>query len=613
MDKKVKTKPKYNLLQNSAYMISLSWKMRKSVMFLTLAASIMAVGLNLIGLYVTPTILGAIESGVPTGKLLVIILSFVGGLMLMNALNAYLHSNTSFGRIDIRCRITSIIHEKFMMMSYPHTENQDIQKSLNKATGAVSNNGSATESIWSCLSGVLTNLIGFVVYILLFMSVDPIMILVILATSIPGFFINKYIYGWAYRHREEEAEYSRRLDYVGNKSFDYTLAKDVRIFGMRGWLKDVFDSAFRSFRAFILRREKVYIWANIIDTVLTFLRNGFAYFYLINLILNNGLSASEFLLLFSAVGGFTSWVGGILSGFSDLHTKSLDISNLREFIEYPELFKFEDGEPLSPDSTKAYEIELRNVSFRYPEADSNTLDNINLKLKAGEKLAVVGLNGAGKTTLVKLICGFYDPTEGEVLLNGINIKRYNRRDYYKHFSAVFQDFSLLAADATYNIAQSGTNVDMKKVESCADKAGLLTKINSMPNKFKTNLGRDVYEDGIELSGGETQRLMLARALYKDAPVIILDEPTAALDPIAESELYNKYNDLTGGRSSVYISHRLASTRFCDRIILIDKNIIAEEGTHESLIQQGGKYAELFEIQSRYYRDGGMENNEEEKI
>jgi len=608
-----KTKSKYNLLQNSAFMISLAWKVRKSVLLLTLAASIIAVVMNLINLYITPTILGAIESGVPTSQLLLTVLSFVGGLMLINALNSYLNTNTSFGRIDVRCRVTSMLHEKFMTMSYPQMDSQEIWKALNKSFTAVNNNSSATEAIWGNLSSLLTNLIGFVIYILLFMSVDPIMIAVILATSIPGFFINKYIYGWAYRHREEESEYSRRLDYVGKKSYDYTLAKDIRIFGMRGWLKDVYDSAFRSLRAFVLRREKVYIWANIIDTVLTFLRNGFAYFYLINLILNNGLSASEFLLLFSAVGGFTSWVGGILSGLSDLQTKSLDISTLREFIEYPELFLFEEGESLTPDSTKAYEIELRNVSFRYPESESNTLDNINLKIKAGEKLAVVGLNGAGKTTLVKLICGFYDPTEGEVLLNGINIKRYNRRDYYKHFSAVFQNFSLLAADAAYNIAQAGTNVDMEKVEICADKAGLLTKINSLPNKFKTNLGRDVYEDGIELSGGETQRLMLARALYKDAPVIILDEPTAALDPIAESELYNKYNDLTDGRSSVYISHRLASTRFCDRIILIDKNKIAEEGTHESLIKQGGKYAELFEIQSRYYRDGGMENNEEEKI
>jgi ATP-binding cassette subfamily B protein len=206
-----------------------------------------------------------------------------------------------------------------------------------------------------------------------------------------------------------------------------------------------------------------------------------------------------------------------------------------------------------------------------------------------------------------LICGFYDPTEGEVLLNGQNIQKYNRRDYYRHFSAVFQDFSLLTATIAENIAQDFEKVDMEKARGCAVKAGIAEKIDKLPNGYDTHLGRYVYEDAIELSGGETQRLMLARALYKDAPIIVLDEPTAALDPIAESDMYNKYNEFTGGRTAVYISHRLASTRFCDRIILIDGNRIAEEGTHATLMAAGGKYAGLFEIQSRYYREGVEEN------
>ena len=221
----------------------------------------------------------------------------------------------------------------------------------------------------------------------------------------------------------------------------------------------------------------------------------------------------------------------------------------------------------------------------------------------------MGLNGAGKTTLIKLMCGFYDPTEGRVLLNGIDIRTYNRADYYSMFSAVFQNFSLLAATIAVNIAQNDREINMDRVKACADKAGLLNKIEILPDGFNTYLNREVYDNAIMLSGGETQRLMLARALYKDAPFVILDEPTAALDPIAESEMYQKYNEMTKGKSSVYISHRLASTRFCDRIIYIENSVIREEGTHEELIRRGGRYAELFAVQSQYYQEGDKHHEE----
>lgn len=222
---------------------------------------------------------------------------------------------------------------------------------------------------------------------------------------------------------------------------------------------------------------------------------------------------------------------------------------------------------------------------------------------------MVGLNGAGKTTLVKLICGLYDPTEGQVLLNGVDIRSYNRMDYYRLFSAVFQQFSILEAPLQENVAQTHDGLNLELVRECVQKAGLTQKVESLPKGYQTPVGRNVYEDGVELSGGETQRLMLARALYKNAPVIILDEPTAALDPIAENDIYMKYNRMTAGRTSVYISHRLASTQFCDRIILLEDGNIAEEGTHLSLMAQNGKYAQLFRIQSKYYREGSGKNDE----
>ena len=285
-----------------------------------------------------------------------------------------------------------------------------------------------------------------------------------------------------------------------------------------------------------------------------------------------------------------------------MHIQSLDISIIREFIEYHEPFSLDDGREISPDPMGKYEIALENVSFKYPGSEKYILKNVNLTLHAGEKLAVVGLNGAGKTTIVKLLCGFYDPTEGRVTLNGTDIRELRRRDYYKMFSAVFQSFSLLASTVAANVAQSEDDIDMQRVRDCAAMAGLTEKIESLPQGYDTLMNRDVYEDAIMLSGGETQRLMLARALYKNSPIIMLDEPTAALDPIAEAELYEKYGDMTSGKSSVYISHRLASTRFCDRILFIEDGGIAEQGTHDELLAKGGRYAELFEVQSRYYKE-----------
>jgi ATP-binding cassette subfamily B protein len=605
------SKPKYNLWQNSAYMISLAWIRNKSVIWLCLILAVLAVASNVLGLLIAPTILGAVENTAPLGQLVAIILLFAAGLMLVNTANSYVSTNAGFGRIAVRVLIISLINDKISKTSYPNTENQDIRKKLDKANMAASDNGQATEAIWSTLTNLLQNIAGFIIYLILLSSLDLWIIALVLATTITGFFIDKYINGWGYRHRDEEAEYSRRMNYISEKAGDYTLAKDIRIFGMRGWLTDMYDKTLRLYQAFTARGEKVYIRANVVDIILSFVRNGVAYIYLIGLILSDGLSAPQFLLYFSAVGGFTAWVSGIFSGFATLHTQSLDLSAVREFLEYPEPFKFEDGEPIEPDMKKPYQIELKNVSFRYPGADTDTLKTINLVIKAGEKLAVVGLNGAGKTTLVKLVCGFYDPTEGEILMNGENIKKYNRRDYYRHFSAVFQQFSLFATTIAENIMQTDNpdEIDIEKMRHCAEKSGLAKKIENLPQKYETHFRKEVYEDGTEFSGGETQRLMLARALYKNAPVIILDEPTAALDPIAESDMYNKYNDFADGRTSVYISHRLASTRFCDRIIFIDDGLITEEGTHDTLIKQNGKYAELFEIQSHYYREGVFEHEE----
>ena len=600
---KEKAKPKYNMWQNSAYMISLAWREKeKKVLVLALLLALISVVNSLVNLYITPSILSAVENRVPVSELIAIIVVFVGLLMLCAAASSYLGANTLFGRVQVRCAIIGALNRKAATTSYPNVSDEKFQKLCAKASEAACSNNQATEAVWNTLTSLTSNLLGFILYLLLLFSLDGWLLLVIIATTLVGYGITKYVYGYDYRHREEVADYENQMWYIAGQTEDFAAAKDIRLFHMRPWLEELGSKAMNAYMGFHKKANNVSIWGRIADLILAFARNGIAYAYLLHLVLTNGLSASEFLLYFSAVGGFTTWISGILGDLTTLHRQSLDLSTVRECLEYPEPFDFESGEPFNPDRDTPYEIRLENVSFRYPHSEKLTLEKINLTLRPGEKLAVVGLNGAGKTTLVKLICGFYDPTEGRVLLNGRDIKEYNRRDYYKLFSAVFQDFSLLAGTIATNIAQSEDGIDMDKVKACASQAGLLDKITSLPDGFDTYLNRTVYENAVLLSGGETQRLMLARALYKDAPIVILDEPTAALDPIAEAHMYEKYGEMTMGKSSIYISHRLASTRFCDRIILIENNRVTEEGTHDALIALGGRYAELFEVQSQYYRE-----------
>lgn len=604
-----KQKPAHSLGQNITYMISLAWRQRCSVIGLTLIMAAAAILLNLTQLFIVPSILGAVEVKVSVAELSVIILFFTGALIFLSAVQAYLASCSQFGRIEVRLTIGAMIQNKALTMSYPDIEDPNVRKKMDKASMLVISNSAATEAIWMTLMNLLKNSVEFIVFLSLLAALNPFMLLAVLVTAIVSFLVSNYLNGWGYRHRDEESEYSRHMNYLSESSRDYTLAKDIRIFGMGSWIEDVYDSMLRLYRSFIARGERVYIWGNIIDVLLSFMRNGIVYLFLIGAVIKGEMSAAQFVLYFNTVNVFTSGIGKIMTGLAVLRKQSLDISAVREFLDYPETFKMEEGIPIIPDLHIPYQIELRDVSFRYPGAEKDTLTHINLMIRPGEKLAIVGLNGAGKTTLVKLICGFLDPTDGKVLLNNTDIRTYNRRDYYRLFSAVFQDFSVLDVTIAENIAQTDENINTDMMKRCIGQAGLSEKIDSLPDGVNTHLGK-VFEDGINLSGGELQRLMLARALYKNAPIIVLDEPTSALDPIAESEIYNKYSELTDGRMAIYISHRLASTRFCDRIILIAEGSIDEEGTHDELIARKGHYADLFEIQGRYYRKGGADYEKE---
>lgn len=594
-------RPKYHLLQNIGYMIQAAWEIRKSVLSLMVVTTVLTVANSTAELLVVPIILSKVETAVSLSELLVTILVFTVILLVLSSTKTYAETNMIFGQLEVQRGMLWRVCYKSGTMSYPNVEDTVIGEKRDKATEATMTHAKA---FWGNLRSLLINILGFIVYLFMVSSLESLLLVVIIATTIIGYFVNIYFNEWYFRHREEQARYTRQMGYSNRVAAEMNWAKDIRLFGMQEWLNDIYNRTLSVFDAFIMRGQTVCLLANIVDAVMTVLRNGIAYAYLITLTIRGELSASEFLLYFSAFTGFTAWITGILKSVTELRKNSNELSTLREYLEVPEVFLFEDGVPLKVSDLETCKIELKDVSFRYPNAEKDTLSHINLTIHPGERLAIVGLNGTGKTTLVKLICGFYDPTEGTVLLNGQDIRQYNRRDYYALFSAVFQQFQLLPSTLKDNVAQD-VSADVGRVKECLAKAGLLEKIEGLSQGINHHVSKEVYDDGIDFSGGELQRLMLARALYKESKILVLDEPTAALDAIAEHEMYLKYKEMTEGNSSVFISHRLASTRFCDRIILLADDGIAEEGTHDSLLEANGRYAELFRIQSKYYQEGEL--------
>ena len=362
----------------------------------------------------------------------------------------------------------------------------------------------------------------------------------------------------------------------------------------------------RDYQAYLLMWNKRCslrgFWASALAGVMTFVQNGVVYFVLIGMLLDGKISVGDFVFFFGLAGSIAGYLQGVITDIAKLGVRADKIAYYRDFFGYENHFNHGEGCTLPKGAVK---IELKDVWYKYEGAEDYTLKGVNLTIGAGESLALVGINGAGKTTLVKLICGMYVPTKGEILVNGRPIADYNIEEYYLMISAVFQEIRAVA----FTIFEFVASSDMERKNAREDAvaamkaAGIWEKIESLPNGMDTHLQKGVYEDGVDLSGGELQKLVLARAIYKDGSILILDEPTAALDPIAENNLYLRYRELTKGKTSVYISHRFASTRFCDRIVLLGDGVVQESGSHDELMEQNGQYAYMFGVQSKYYKEG----------
>lgn len=392
--------------------------------------------------------------------------------------------------------------------------------------------------------------------------------------------------------------------YLMGSCTDYKNGLDIRVFNMQDYLSkklsELLKQIDRLYLDWGINEGRIYG----VFGFLTQIAAGIAYVFVGVKAIYGLISIGDVLMYTGAILNFITCFKELISLYGRISFVGEYLNKYTEFINKPNL-DYNGSIPIKKRSSNVYEFEFKDVSFKYPNTNILVLDHINFKIKKGEKLAVVGQNGAGKTTVIKLLCRLYNPTSGEILLNGTDIRKYDYEEYMDLFSVVFQDFKLYSLSIEENIAGS-LNIDVHKVMDSLNKIGIKNKVMNLREKTSSRLYKD-NGDGIEVSGGEAQKIAIARALYKDAPFVILDEPTSALDPISEADIYKNFNTLVENKSAIYISHRMSSCKFCNNIIVFKEGKVVEQGSHEELLNLNGEYAKLFNSQAKYYIDKYIEH------
>ncbi|MCI9071799.1 MAG: ABC transporter ATP-binding protein [Lachnospiraceae bacterium] len=647
--KEPKRRPKYGMFSCVAYIYRILWRFERGLVFTVIFTIPISLALSALALYTPPAVLQAltqsrspgiaalakqeqftlVEQSLPKKYNLPaqslpekhklsaqpqperftlaaqVILGLLLAQLLLNLVNNVIAARIHSAENRVLAHLGHIWTKYVRERDWYHDYNPEARKAEERAQQGTQNNHGAGVHFPMDFANMLTQALKF----LLFGAVVSLLHPAILLLLALGCALNAYMGKWERRKNWEDRDIRNDLEKKINYTTTYVsqnfhFAKDVRLYNMKPFLRERLVSLFARSAEESRKREYRSVLTAAVSYLVVLIRDGAAYLFLIHEALEGKVDASSFVLYFSAITSLSGVMNNILGMMSRVSEGAMQLSDFREAMEFQDRLNRGPGIPLPPGP---FSIEFKEVSYKYPEGDKQVLDHISFRIEAGEKIALVGLNGAGKTTLVRLMCGLLLPDQGEILLDGHSLYEYNRDEMYSLFGIVPQGFNLLPATLAQNIActMAEEEMDRDRLNACIRQAGLWEKIASLPRGADTPLGRELDREGTELSGGETQKLLLARLLYKNPPCIILDEPTAALDPIAEDRMYRIYNEIAAGATSVFISHRLASTCFCDRIFLLEGAGIAEAGTHGELMAAGGKYRELYELQSRYYREGAQ--------
>lgn len=594
-------KKKYNLLSNIFYVYRGVAKHKPYLIALLFISVVCTAGSKYIWLFLSKYIIEYISNGMEAGQLIrIVAILTVSNIVCMIGQNA-----VNFGKEPAAFYVRPMFmlerNKKHIGMFYENLEIREVLDAVERSKDATRNTNVGIEGIIRFTLEFCSGVFTCITAIVILCRISIYTAIVVIGFGLLSYFsIDRASKREKYLTNDSVAFQKRKLDYFKKISNDFAYGKDIRLYQVADKLSDTQKELQQDIHENVCTARRQWLTSGIFTNTLDLVREGIMYLGLVYFILNKRLGIGDFMLYVGCVHNLADTFQHMMRTFASLRKCSAETNDYRTLNEFCE----EQNEV----NTEHYfsrkcEICFDHVSFKYPGSDKFALSNINITINPQEKLAVVGLNGAGKTTFVKLLLKLYKPTSGTIYLNGTDINTISTESYYALFAPVFQDMECYAFSLAENVSMTTADkTDMTFARECLIKAGLGEKLDTWPKGIDTPMLKILHDDGIILSGGEKQKMALARALYKNAPVVILDEPTAALDAMAESKMYEQFDSLIEGRSAVYISHRLASTRFCDAIALFENGHMEEYGTHRELMQQNGKYAEMFRMQSQYYRE-----------
>lgn len=601
-----------NAMKNSKDMIRIMWRLDRTLVLLTTANALIQALIPFVGIYLSAYVLDGLGAGQEKEELLKVVLAAVGLVFFLMILSSYLKKHMEI-RTDVcahkydmeRGRRTLTMDYELLDSPLVNDIRTRIHNDGNWGAGFYSIIGTADLFVQACFNLVA----AFLVLLPLFADGEvfrtPLTLALVFGfvgiISFSTWFLlkaTKRIFGLL----DENSNEFTYLEYFLYRSWDCKMGKDVRIYKGQGLIENYMREDMRE--SWIKKATASESGRGLVSGGSAGLLQAFAYLFVVVRAVSGALTVGALMKYAAAIYRFSQALatmfraGSSFVAYAGRNQSTMEYLNVKDVL-YRGSLPVEKGF-FCEERDNDYEIEFCNVSFCYPSSRQYALKDFSFKIRTGERLAVVGRNGSGKTTFIKLLCRLYDPTEGEILLNGINIKKYDYEEYKAIFSVVFQDFKLFSFSLGENVGAC-VSYDEEKAVSCLEKAGLGQRLKELEKGVGTYLYKNFDEDGIEISGGEAQKMALARALYKDAPFMILDEPTAALDPVAEYEIYSRFNEIVGEKTVVYISHRLSSCRFCDDIAVFDEGRLVQRGSHEELVaDRDGKYYELWQAQAQYY-------------
>lgn len=653
---------KYGVISNIKYVMSAIWQYKRILVLYMIIGSITQPCMQYIWGFFTKFVIDIVQKQQATGDtsltaLFRLVIMIVITDIVLRVVNTFTFNRNFPGYIETRFKLIHKRIDKALSMNYETLEQPHILDMAMKASQATGGNNNGVEGLMHDIDNLSRVIVTMIVSFTMITVLDWRLILALVFICIVNFvsfrravlFDKKNVW-------DEMPPYWRQQNYMERCTQDFDFAKDIRLFNMKEWLHDKQHASFSVWLKLFIKGRHVWWQHSNVCTITGIIQGAFMYFVLIKAVLapTDPLTIGNFTLYISLCGAFSNALTSFLNQLGGIERNSMQVDDFRTFIDFDggdtngyriekkgdayvlfeedetgtrgkrrknkhtEEFVSKKGMDVpqrfldAKEKFKKGEItfEFKNVFYRYDGAEDYALKDLSIRFDWGEKLAVVGLNGAGKTTFIKLLLRLYNATEGEILLNGLDVREYNKNDYFSLFSPVFQNVEIFAFPLSENVSMlPKSKTDSTLAYESLVKSGMKDKVDSLPDGIDTQLLKIIYDDGVDFSGGEKQKLALARALYKDAPVIVLDEPTAALDALAEYELYKNFDSLIGSKSALYISHRLSSTRFCDHVAMFAHGKLVEYGTHESLMEKGGEYAKMFEVQAQYYEEHGSDAEE----